>query len=593
MIDRLRRLLSSRHAPLVVALLAAVLFAPTLGTGYMMDDYIHRISFDPELRAQGGPWGDWDIFRFQDADRGHLHQSMDRGTTPWWTAPDFRLAFLRPIASLNHALDYRLWPDASVVMHAENLALYAILALLAAAIYRRSLGATVCAGLAALMFALDDAHAFTVAWIANRNALWAAVFGFAALLAHDRWRRDGWTPGAVLGPAAYALGMLSAEAAAATLAYLFAHAVWLERGTLLSRARVLLPYAAIAIVWAIAYRALGYGAAAGGLYVDPVHEPTAYIAAVGERLPVLLLAQFTLVTSSLWIFVPEQHIAAAVAVVVVLVGLVAAALWAGVPRARMSGFFATGAVLSLLPACATWPNDRLLLFSSLGAFGLIASLITAPREGLGRGARRLARGGAAAMIAFHLVLAPLLVVPRSLSNARMLDGLVRRAAASLPPAAEMADRTLVVVNAPDTIAAGLGVTTRFIRGERMPATIRQLAVTSLGTMHLLRSDERTLVVTLSEGFFHNSMSTIHRTARSPMRAGERVELAGMTATVLSLTPDGRRPQRVEFRFDRPLDDPGFVWVTWVDTRFERFELPPVGGERVLQAIDLQKAFTGG
>ncbi|AUX44425.1 uncharacterized protein SOCE26_058890 [Sorangium cellulosum] len=592
MIDRLRRLLASRRVPLVVALLAVVLFAPTLGAGYVMDDHIHRISFRPESRALGGPWGDWDIFRFQDADRGHLRRSMDLGTIPWWTAPDFRLAFLRPLASLHHALDYRLWPDAPAVMHAENIALFAILALLAAAIYRRALGATTCAGLAALMFAIDDAHAFGVTWIANRNALWAAVFGFAALWAHDRWRRDGWAPGAALGPAAYALGMLSAEAAAATLAYLFAHAVWLDRGGLLARARVLSPYAAIAIVWAIAYRALGYGAAAGGLYVDPVHEPAAYIAAACERLPVFLLAQLTPVPSSLWIFVPEQHLAAALAVVVALVGLVAAALWAGVPRDRMSGFFATGAVLSLLPACATWPNDRLLLFSGLGAFGLIASVIAASREALGPGARRVARGAAAAMVAFHLVLAPLLLIPRSLSDARVLGGLVRRAAASLPPEAEMADHTLVVVNAPDTVAAGLGVTTRFIQGERTPAAIRQIAVTSRGTLRILRTDERTLDVTLSDGFFHNAMSNIHRTARSPMRAGERVELSGMTATVLSLTPDGSRPQRVEFRFERPLDDPGLVWVTWIDTRFERFEVPPVGGERVLSAIDLQKAFAG-
>ncbi|MGK3961845.1 hypothetical protein WMF01_14845 [Sorangium sp. So ce1667] len=592
MIQKLKRLLSSRHVPVVVALLAAVLFAPTLGTGYMMDDHIHRISFLPEIRAQGGPWGDWDIFRFQDADRGHLHRDMDRGTLPWWTAPDFRLAFLRPLASLTHAVDYRLWPDTPAVMHAQNVALFAILALLAAAIYRRTLGATACAGLAALMFAVDDAHAFTVGWIANRNALWAALFGFAAVWAHDRWRREGWGPGAALGPAAFALGMLSAEAAAATLAYLFAHAVWLERGGVVARGRALLPYAVVALAWAVAYRALGYGAAAGGLYVDPVHEPVAYLAAAVERLPVLLLAQLTIVPSGLWIFVPEQHVVAAVAVVLVLLGLVAAALWAGVPRTRVSGFFATGAVLSLLPACATWPNDRLLLFSGLGAFGLIASLIAASREGLGRGARRVARGAAVAMVAVHVVLAPLFLVPRLSSNARMFDGLVQRAASSLPPEAEIAGRTLVVVNAPDTIAAGLGVTTRFIKGERMPAVIRQLGLTSAGTMRVARRDERTLDVTFSEGLFHNAMSKIHRTERDPLRAGERIDVSGMTATVLSLTPDGSRPQRVEFRFDRPLEDPELVWVTWRDTGFERFDLPPVGGERVLDAIDLQRAFAG-
>ena len=50
---------------------------------------------------------------------------------------------------------------------------------------------TVAAGLALLMYAIDEAHAATVVWISNRNAVLAAALGFGALLLHDRAARDG------------------------------------------------------------------------------------------------------------------------------------------------------------------------------------------------------------------------------------------------------------------------------------------------------------------------------------------------------------------------------------------------------------------
>src|SRR5258707_5125 len=77
--------------------------------------------------------------------------------------------------------------------------------------YRRMLGATWVAGVAALVYAVDDARGATVGFIANRNVLVAAAFGVPALIAHDRARRDGSRPAAWLAPLLLAGALFSKE----------------------------------------------------------------------------------------------------------------------------------------------------------------------------------------------------------------------------------------------------------------------------------------------------------------------------------------------------------------------------------------------
>ena len=61
-----------------------------------------------------------------------------------------------------------------------------------ALLYRRILGPTWVAGLAALLYAIDEAHAAPAAYIANRNALIATCFGVLCLLCFARARQERW-----------------------------------------------------------------------------------------------------------------------------------------------------------------------------------------------------------------------------------------------------------------------------------------------------------------------------------------------------------------------------------------------------------------
>jgi hypothetical protein len=124
MLDRFERPRSDRRVPFAAVIVAVVLFLPARGIGLYADDLTHQSMFETASRMPGGIRGDWDIFCFQSADRRNLRQMMDFGIWPWWTSPSIRLAFFRPLASLSHALDYRVihlpW-----VMHAESLVLCA------------------------------------------------------------------------------------------------------------------------------------------------------------------------------------------------------------------------------------------------------------------------------------------------------------------------------------------------------------------------------------------------------------------------------------------------------------------------------------
>ncbi len=155
---------------------------------------------------------------------GIVHEGKRTGGLPWFADEFFHVSFWRPLGSLTHHIDYRLFSDAPLVMHAQNLFWYGVLVGAAALLHRRLLTPPWAAGLAALLYAADDAHGHAVGWITNRGAVMAAAFAHARALAHDRSRRDGFRAGALLSPLLLMLGLASSELALGAAGYLIAHA---------------------------------------------------------------------------------------------------------------------------------------------------------------------------------------------------------------------------------------------------------------------------------------------------------------------------------------------------------------------------------
>jgi hypothetical protein len=587
----LRRWLESDSLPYGLALAALLLTLPALGAGLQFDDYYHR----QVLLGAASPAAPMRLlFAFLDGDPAQAQRLMDSGVFPWWTLPAAREAFWRPLSALTHWLDYRLWPNHPALMHAHSLLWFGALVAAAAALYRRLAPSLLAAGLAALLYALDDAHGFAAGWLANRNGLLAALFGVLCLQAYLRWRRDAWRPGAVLAPLWLALGLLSAEAALGALAYVAAYALCLDRAPWRGRLRALLPLALVAVGWAGLYRALGYGAW-GTAYVDPLREPLAFARVLLERAPVLLLAQFAGPPAEVYPFLaPALRLAVWAAALLVSAGLA----WLFAPLVRHSPtarFWATGLLLALLPVSAALPANRLLFFTGLGAFGLLAEWLSpslAPRpvtespvarkKSVVRRLSSFILGlSSFVLLLIHVVIAPLLLPVAAFSPALL---------GHLEPAALGVDadpaHTVVLLNAPSFFSASFLGLIRSAHGLPLPARVRYLGA-GPAALSLSRPDARTLLVTPAGGYL-TGFDPVFRGAQHPLRLGDTIALAGLTVAVRALTADGR-PATAAFRFDVPLEDASLRWYAWRGGVFVPAAPPAVGQTLSLPPLNLLSA----
>ena len=267
--NRITAWLGARWAPCVVIAIGIVLAAPALTADFTGDDHLHRVLERKDTGIPGMQSRPLDLFVFADGNAGEMAQMRDVGVFPWWVDPQLKLAFFRPLSSATHAVDHALWPDNAAAQLAHNLCWHALALVVAWLVFRRFLAKRWIAVLALALFAFDDARGPVVGWIANRNALVACVLAVPVLLAHDRWRRDGWMPGRYLAPLGFAIALGAGESSVAILAYLAAHALWLDRATLRQRAIALAPYFVILVSWRVLYAHLGYGVAGSGIYLDP------------------------------------------------------------------------------------------------------------------------------------------------------------------------------------------------------------------------------------------------------------------------------------------------------------------------------------
>lgn len=599
-LTRLAAVLAHPRWPWVAALVGVLLASPALWAGLQLDDHLHRFLVGLHARGEGlGPW--WDLYAAAEGDPALTRARMDVGFSPWWTLPELRLRFLRPVSAATHYVEYAAWPDAAWLMHAQSLAWYGALVVVVGALLRRWLGPTWVAGLGTLLFAIDDAHATPVGWIAQRNALVSATLVVLVLVIHDRARRDGWRPGAWLGPIVLALALGAGEGSVAALGYLGAHALLLEPGRAVgggaeeawARRAVrgvvaLWPYVGVVIAWRLAYDALGYGAEGSGVYLDPVREPAAFLAALPERMAALGLSQLAWPAADAWaVGAPAwggaRAVAAAVLVLLVLVGASASeevncANSAMASNARQGSLVAfLGAALSLVPAAAVVPGDRMLLLVGVGGSAAVARVIAVAFGEDRRGwswPRPLAAVLTPLLLAIHGVLAPLALPREVAALSPELEEHQRAAVASLPADPALARQDLVIVNAPPTFVSSTLWLLRWGDPERaLPRRLRCLGST-FAPVVVQRPDAHTLVLQPVGGYLGDPFTANARGRAHPFAVGDRVVLDGWSVEMMGVAHE--RPTVVRIRFDVPLEDPSLRWVVWQGDRFVPF-VPPAPG----------------
>jgi hypothetical protein len=582
-------ILTHRFFPFAVAILAVILTLPSLKAGLFVDDYHHKLLMDDSdspIRLLDSPI---DMFNFFDGDPERISELMDYGFLPWWTYEKIKGAFWRPLASITHWLDYILWPNSPPLMHLQSLLWYGALVMAVAFLYRRFSATALIAALAAILYAVDDAHGIPAGFLANRNALMATLFGVLAIIVHDRWRRDNWRAGIAVGPLLLAASLLSAEAGISTCAYLAAYAVFIDRGKLRNRFAAMTGYVVVVIVWRLLWIHLGYGMENIGGYVDPLREPLRFISAVKNYAPFLLLGQLALPPSEITMMIsPEQWILLWRIALIFLV-FVAFVLAPLLMRDQTARFWALGMLFSILPICATFPSDRLLTFVGIGAMGLVAQLIfvvfgkTEQRPKLILW-RMPAIVFATVLILCHLIIAPL-ALPFRAANPMMPKKFIEKFMINEPLDSSIENQDLVIVNPPLTFI----VMTSPILWESdiqfIPCRLRVLTSSLLRPVKIHRPDANTLVVQPEYGYYAWILDALFRDNKHPFSVGDRVELTGMTVEILELTGDNR-PAKAAFTFIVPLEDPSLRWLQYKDGAFVPFTPPAIGQSMVLKAENL-------
>jgi hypothetical protein len=563
---------------IMLALVAAALTAPSLRVGWQFDDDFHRITIRGSHKSPDFSGSIWDMFRFVDGDSARTLRMMDYGVLPWWTLPEVKGSFWRPLSIMSHWVDYHFWPNTPELMHAQSILWYALLVIVVTVLYRRMMGPGVVAGLAALMYAVDGTHAMPAAWLANRNALLSGVFGILAVIAHDHWRRRGRIAGAFWAMLCLAASLLSAEAGVGALAYLVAHAVCIDADKRSRRVAVILPYIAILIVWRVIWTLTDHGVGGVGFYIDPVSEPATFLASAVGRIPMLLLGQWAQLPPDVGVFLqPRGLLIAELFSVAVVVGLIIVMLPL-VRRDAMARFWALGMVLSLPPICATFPLARLLIFTGVGAMGLLALYFGQVFQFDGQsapapGGKRPKRIVALVLAGIHLGVAPMTLAMWTaypMGDPKLTAQLLVRA----PLDASVEQQDLIIVNAPSVGHAEYLPILRELNGQSVPRRTRVLAP-ALPSVTIRRPDERTLVVRPEKGYFAWRFDYLFRSERHPMPLGYKLKLTGVEVEVTGLLPDGR-PAEATFRFAVPLEDPSLRWLQWKQGEFIPFTPPAVG-----------------
>ena len=578
---RLVRLLAALSGPRarlgwLLTLLLLVLL-PALSSGLALDDLL----LYEHMRGDGSLLS---AFELGPQSPAGVDAWRDSGLYPWWVSDALRIDFLRPLSAVTHGLDQALWPDQPWLMHLHSVVWYLLLLAGVGALYRRLSPAllssdgqsrwTQLAGLALVLYTIDDAHAINVAWIAARNSLIGATFGVLALLAFIRSRIDDWRPGLVLGPIFAGLALLAAEASVAAFGYLLAFALTLDQAPRWgARARSLLPYAFVLLAWIVLYRTLDHGAEGCGLYSDPFADPFAFVGAALSRGALLVTAQLGLpMVIDLIAYVPGI---AAQATAAALVGLTitAALLWPTLRRSPLARFFALGMLFAALAHGTTLPQERYLLLVGLGGSGLVACVLVDLATGLLRS--RAARLLAWIWLFIHMALPPLLALPRTFGVAA-LHRAVAAGADEIKCEGDL--QTVILLNAPGDIFALYAPVIRRAGG----AEDRGLVVLYAGggSPLLTREDATTLRMSLDQGWFAAPGDRLFRDSADPLAVGDRIVLRGPAQTieveVIGLTDDGR-PQTIDLHLPVEVDDPSLRWMVWEDG-LPRPWTPPSLGE---------------
>lgn len=553
-------------APLVVILAGVVLHLPSLGLGFLADDWGQQLTLEAPI--EGSTMQPWSLYDF--GTRASLEATFgDDSVLPWWTDPDWKARFFRPLSSAVLWAESELLGRNGPARHALGLLWHAAFLTLAWRLFL-ALGLTRGVALLALaVLACDDGAVMAVGWLANRNSVVEGVACAGALLFALRARERG--GGALLG--AWLCGALAFGAKESGLA------AWLGCAFLWARApapsaRRAAWVAAASVLLALAFLLTqGYGTHSR-FYPTPWGDPLRYarhLAGLASGAPLALAGPWPLDALEM---VPglAWPMSALAALVLFLVRAPLASAARRVPEALPLALFAATSLG--LQACAL-PSDRLLYVPALTLAPFVATFVAELRRAPWTTVRPW-RGLGRVLTVTSVPLSALLVLLRAgmmVDLSRRLEPVFSQAEVERAPDGR---RDVLLLSGPTVLAmlspqAGW----RFATGD--PWTRFHPLQMVRRPLRVTRTDERSLEIeSLAEPFLALPFEAVFLT-KDGAPVGERRANGGFQFEL------GREAQSVRVVAHESLDGPRYRVLAWDGERWRRFELPDIGATRELRA----------
>jgi hypothetical protein len=553
---------------------------PSLRWGFLWDDLYHQLVLEDGL--PGVRWTAWNLYDFDL--RAQVGGALyDVGMPPWWIDADFYARFLRPVTSATLVLDHALYGAWAPGYHATNLAFFAALLALAWRFFL-ALGLSPRAALfALLLLALEDSWTLPAGWVANRNALLAALFCIATALCalHYAQRRARRWLLAAIACQILAFGAKESGLVAGPLAVL---ALWLGdadcaaqdwHAALFSLVRrpVVYLFAAVAGALLAVYVALGYGAHSL-VYSAPWNAPTMALERIAATIPAAFFSLFVGLGTDLLNMRPELLRP------MMIVGPVLIVLWAWIivrtaGRSRLLAFAAAWLLLACLVEVGGELSDRLWVSAAVGSSivsGIYLDALFRARPVLAL--RRVpAWLAAVTIVVAGVLLAPLVNLLRGEAIMHLgHDDATANLTAPVPGEPRPLD--VIAFNARTSLQA-LGMFTMWRVAN--PGDEVRFFTLQYGRrpLRVLREDDRTLLVTsLSTPLASGRLERLFRTSAAPRPAGARWTTVGPTIEAVEIDGDGYRSIRV--RLPEPLESRRYCWLAFQDGALRRVELPAIG-----------------
>jgi hypothetical protein len=242
-----------------------------------------------------------------------------------------------------------------------------------------------------------------------------------------------------------------------------------------------------------------------------------------------------------------------------------------------------GTLGSLLVLAAGSPGSRNLIIPFIGASAMIGIAVYHWWAIL-RGKSGLLRGAAAVVcliaLFIHLGIAPY----RWFTEPARLKG-SSDAQASMIRVLDVADE-----NVPDQRTVFLtmhfaacwnGYFQRRFETLPMPAYWWTLSAADCEHRYHRTWPERLVLETVGGEMMSTSMESVVRSARTPILVDETFDLRGMRVRVVEVGDHG--PTKVEFMFDRDLDDPSLNFMAVINGELRRVVIPPAGETLILRS----------